>query len=160
MKCDLCGVNEATVHLTEVVNDQKSEMHLCVSCAEERSGEIKTQFGLKEFLSGLAEVGMPVEAEGRTRARCATCGMTLADFKRVARLGCSDCYGSFRAQLGPLLRRIHGSTVHVGKSPLPEVKPLKEDAKEVRTQLALAIQEERFEDAARLRDKIRALEKR
>ena len=33
MKCQFCS-NPATVHLTNIENNQKKEMHLCQSCAE------------------------------------------------------------------------------------------------------------------------------
>jgi hypothetical protein len=39
MTCDLCSKNEATVHLSEVINDQTRELHLCEACAREKGAE-------------------------------------------------------------------------------------------------------------------------
>jgi len=118
MLCDVCAANPATVHLTEIVDEQMTELHLC------------------------------------------NCGMTYADFKKVGRLGCSECYNSFRKYLLPLLKRIHGSNKHYGKMPLVLAKPLKtkSDIEELKVKLQKAVSIEDFEEAARVRDIIKKLE--
>ena len=119
MLCDVCGKNPATVHLTEIIDDQMNELHLCEECAREKSAAMEQQFGLSDLLAGMAEVSKPSAKELETPAvKCPTCGLSYADFKKIGRLGCGECYTVFRKYLAPLLKRIHGSTQHSGKSPL------------------------------------------
>ncbi|MFH1578064.1 MAG: UvrB/UvrC motif-containing protein [Candidatus Omnitrophota bacterium] len=161
MLCDLCNKNQATVHLTEIVDDQMSELHLCEECARKKSAQMEQQFGLADLLAGLAEFGKADEAAGAASIKCANCGLSYQHFKRIGRLGCSECYTSFGKYLMPLLKKIHGSTKHIGKGPYKlAVKPKKKsDIEELRFQLEKAIASEEFEEAVRLRDKIREIEK-
>ena len=162
MLCDVCGKNPATVHLTEIIDDQMNELHLCEECAHEKSAAMEQQFGLSDLLAGMAEVSKPTAKELETPAvKCPTCGLSYADFKKIGRLGCGECYTVFRKYLAPLLKRIHGSTQHSGKSPLNiTVKGTKKriDIQELRLRLQKAIEEEEFEEAARLRDQIKEVE--
>ena len=93
--------------------------------------------------------------------------MTYDDFKKIGRLGCSDCYATFQVSLAPLLKRIHGSNQHLGKVPnavvMKEQKALSkihEELETVKAELQKAIKKEEFEEAASLRDKIKFLEKK
>ena len=52
MVCDVCAVNQATVHLTEIIDEQMTELHLCESCAKNKSVEMEQQFGLADLLAG------------------------------------------------------------------------------------------------------------
>jgi len=113
-------------------------------------------------LAGMAEFSKPQkEAEGIS-AKCSNCGLTYADFRKIGRLGCGECYSSFKKYLTPLLKRIHGSSQHHGKSPLKISGVLKEktDLQELRNRLKTAIDTEAFEEAAKIRDKIRELERK
>jgi len=163
MLCDVCGKNPATVHLTEIIDDQMNELHLCEQCAHQKSLQMDQQFGLSDLLGGLAEFEKPAkEKETALTVKCVNCGLTYADFKKIGRLGCSDCYDTFKRYLGPLLKRVHGSIIHFGKSPFKVAKTSdkKTDLQELRNQLQKAIETEVFEDAARIRDKIKELEKK
>jgi protein arginine kinase activator len=165
MVCDVCGKNQATVHLTEIVDDQMTELHLCEECARQKSEQMEQQFGLSDLLAGMAEFTKPVQDKDIAAVKCKKCGLTFADFKKIGRLGCSECYNAFRKYLAPLLKRIHGSSVHVGKRPLAAqgVAVPKEDKandlSSLRQRLQKAIEAEEFEEAAMLRDQIRQLEK-
>ena len=161
MLCDLCNKNQATVHLTEIVDEQMSELHLCEECARKKSIKIEQQFGLADLLAGLAEFGKPEEGADLAGLKCTNCGLSYKDFKRIGRLGCGECYSSFRKYLLPLLKKIHGSTQHVGRSPYRAGAKgkTKLSLTELRMRLHWAIEKEEFEEAARLRDKIRELEK-
>ncbi len=166
MVCDVCSKNPATVHLTEIVDDQMTELHLCEPCARQKSEQMESQFGLSDLLAGLADFEKKAPDKEEVSLKCKSCGLTYADFKKIGRLGCSECYASFRKYLAPLLKRIHGSCQHVGKCP-SQVKAAagvkqtkKEDVSlpELKEKLQNAIAEENFEEAARLRDQIRGLE--
>ena len=163
MTCNICGKNQATVHLTEIIDDQMTELHLCEECAHQKSAQMEQQFGLSDLLAGLAEFEKPqVKEKDAAAVKCATCGLSYTDFKKLGRLGCGDCYASFKKYLGPLLKRIHGSNVHVGKSPLKTAKVVKKkvDLQQLRQDLQIAINNEEFEEAARIRDQIRELERK
>ena len=168
MVCDVCKQNQATVHLTEIVDDQMSELHLCEGCANQKGAQMESHFGLSDLLAGLADFGKPgtggatatEEVEVKT---CENCGMTYDDFKKVGRLGCSECYAAFRKNLSTLLRRIHGSTNHVGKVPLslvgtPTTKG-RSELQDLKRRLQRAVEAEDFEEAAKIRDRLRELER-
>lgn len=162
MLCDACHQNEATVHLTEIVDEQITELHLCEGCARQKGSQMEQHFGLADLLAGLTDLGQHFESVGAAEVKCPNCGLTYQDFRRIGRLGCSECYRAFKESLVILLKRIHGSTRHLGRSPArsAEPAPQKKSSKiEVLTaRLRKAIEQEEYEEAALLRDKIRALE--
>ncbi len=164
MVCDACKQQQATVHLTEIVNDQMTELHLCEACANQKGAQVESHFGLADLLSGLADFGKNPDIEEEVASKaCASCGMTYDDFRKVGRLGCAECYTTFKRSLSSLLKRIHGSTHHLGKAPARLVKPPKASTKlellDMKRRLERAIDMEEFEEAARLRDHIREMER-
>jgi protein arginine kinase activator len=151
------------VHFTEIVNNKKSEYHLCEKCAEERgygSSMVKSKFSVGDLLAGMVDQTGSGEEAKVGRVQCPRCHMVYSAFKQSGRLGCSECYDTFRAQLRPLLRRIHGSTKHVGKTPLRDAArvALRREIQRLHDDLQRAIEREEFETAARLRDEIRTIE--
>ena len=163
MKCDICGKNEATIHLTEVVNDQVTKLHICETCAEQKSDEMQSHFGLTDLLSGLVEGGDVMETGGITamvEVKCPTCGSEYQDFQKSGRIGCGKCYDVFSKSLSTLLRKIHGSDKHVGKMPVTGKSSIKrqEDLNRLKSELKQVIMAEEFEKAALLRDRIRGME--
>lgn len=157
MLCDNCGKEPARVHYKEIKDDKAVEFNLCEKCAAEKGLQVegkKQPFSISSILAGMAE-----EASSST-ARCQTCGLSYAEFRENARLGCSDCYSAFREQLKPLLRRIHGSNVHLGKSPRASEGMIERmrEMEDLKTDLKVAIAKEDFEKAAEIRDRIKALE--
>jgi protein arginine kinase activator len=161
MLCNICGKNQATVHLTEIVNNQMNELHLCEECARQKSAEMEQQFGLSELLAGMVEAEKK-QAVAVVSVKCPNCGLTYNDFKKIGRLGCGECYAAFKKYLAPLIKRIHGSALHFGKSPSKIVKVARKkiDLQDLRLKLQKAIEAEAFEEAARLRDQIKELEKK
>jgi protein arginine kinase activator len=180
MKCDICGKKKATVHLTELVDNQVSELHICEDCAREKSVQMEQQFGLADLLAGLSDFGKPA-AEKPSAAQqvlqCTECGTTYQEFKKHGRLGCSECYRSFAAQLGSLLKKIHGASRHTGKAPAViktadqghsaasvtkkgAAASVEEGLEELKERLQQAILSEDYERAAELRDRIRSIEKK
>ncbi len=169
MMCDECGKNKATVHLTEIINEQITKLNLCESCAKEKGSDVEQHFGIADLLSALSDVGQttPGETIPPSKNKCPGCGMAYEDFKKIGRLGCSECYTTFKQSLLPLLKRIHGSNQHMGKSPDPGmVKEQKvstklfTDLESAKIDLQKAVKNEEFEEAAALRDKIKFLEKK
>jgi len=163
MLCDICGKNPATVHLTEIVDNQMNELHLCEECARNKSVEMEQQFGLSDLLAGLAEFSKPSVDKEAVSLKCPNCKLSYADFQKIGRLGCSECYTAFKKYLGHLLKKIHGSVMHYGKMPIKVTKLTSRktlDLQELRLKLQRAVESEQFEEAARLRDQIRELEKK
>ena len=161
MVCELCKQSQATVHLTEIVNDQMTELHLCEACANEKGAQVESHFGLAEMLAGLADLGKTTEVEEEAAVKtCANCGMTYDDFRRVGRLGCAECYTTYKRSLASLLKRIHGAPHHLGKAPTRLIKApvAKMELGELKRRLEQAIDMEEFEEAAHLRDRIREME--
>lgn len=159
MKCEICGKNTATIHYTEIINEKLREIHLCEWCAQQKEALVKPHFSTAEFLSGMLDVEQ-IFAERQVK-KCARCGFSRGDFQKLGRLGCSECYQVFREDIRLLLKRIHGSSQHAGNT--PSVSKRKDTTIEVlnklRQELKVAISREKFEEAARLRDKIREMEK-
>jgi protein arginine kinase activator len=162
MSCDQCHEREAVIHLTQIVNDQVTTLHLCERCAAEKGVESPGAVAKTPLGSFLAAMGKEVEAPApRTADTCSQCGGSLQDFRESGRLGCPECWRAFEAPLRDLLRRLHGSTHHVGEryadrhdtTPRPSV-----EAADLREQLRAAVESENFELAAELRDRLRVLE--
>ena len=162
MLCDICGKGEATVHLTEIVNSKMTKLHLCESCAKEKGAEMEEHFGLSDLLAGLSDLGASIEPEAMDAVKCSNCALTYQDFKKIGRFGCSECYEAFKAQIAPLLKRIHGADKHAGKMPLTVGKTVKEakTLQDLKVRMEKAIQSEEFEEAAKVRDMIKDLEKK
>jgi len=162
VQCNVCHKKEATVHLTEIINDKVTKLHLCEECARQKSDEMEVHFGLSDLLAGLADLGGFQEPSLKKVLKCPACGFALQDFQRTGRLGCPKCYEAFEKQLAPLLRRIHGQDRHMGKFPLKAVTgKLSQDARELhslKVKLQKAVSLEAFEEAAGLRDNIKTLE--
>lgn len=181
MKCDVCE-NEATVFLTQIINGQMTTVNLCESCSKAKGVTEETGFGLAEaFLSPSQRSG----AESM-EAVCHACGFTASQLKKIGRMGCPECYTAFREGLDGLLRNMHKGTRHVGKRPnrqdalTPQMLPRQRaavvqetppapvlpvplpaqplDVTQLRADLDLAVSEERYEDAARLKAEIERLQ--
>ena len=162
MLCDHCGENEAVIHLTQIVDNQMGTFHLCEACAAEKGLEPEPgvgNFPLTDFLAQMSQEESQSREE--TPAQCDFCGLTLEDFKKTGRLGCSHCYVTFDQHLRGLFRRLHGGTQHVGKVYLPPDSSTAERTEQLtrlRRKLDVAVEREEFERAAQLRDQIRELE--
>ena len=164
MRCEICNKEEATVHLTEVVNDKVTKLHLCEKCAKEKSNEMQSHFGLTDLLSGLMDLGSPIEGgalEESLTVKGPLCSMTFYDFRKTGRFGCGKCYDTFGKNLSELLRKIHGSDRHVGKRPFKdETRPEeKSGLQRLRNELNELVMREEFEKAAIVRDRIKDLDK-
>lgn len=171
MFCQECGKKPATLHFTKIINGEKTEFHICESCAREKGEGIPGapgSFSIHSLLSGLLDfgaVGNGGAALNNTppqTVRCEKCGLTYAQFSKIGRFGCSSCYQAFADRLDPLLKRVHSSTVHSGKVPKRSGGQIqcKREIEQLRRDLQSHIENEEFESAAKLRDRIRELERR
>lgn len=166
MLCQECGREEANVFITKIANGKKTELRLCERCArakEELDFSFEPQFTLHHlFASLLSESARGSrEAMRAAKAQCPVCALTLAQFSQIGRLGCSECFPAFEAKLQPLLRHIHGSSRHTGKVPRRSQSAVRftRELERLKEELRRKVQNEEFEEAAALRDRIRAMEK-
>ena len=159
MLCECCQQHEATIHVTQVVGGKSRELHLCESCAEESGLNVQNVMALPEVLFGMA--GSAEEDKESAARSCPQCHLRGADLRKTGRLGCPQCYRTFAQELAPMLAAMHKGTRHAGKVPSHGGVTLgaaDERVADLRRQLAEAVRDERFEEAARLRDRIRELD--
>lgn len=153
MKCDLCG-KEAVVHLTQVVDGEMKEVHLCEEHAKGQGIDIHSPISITDILMGLGETRQGIEHQ--LSPACPRCGMAREEFRKTGRLGCPDCYNTFMAELAVAIKAMHHSTQHVGKIPAREgvQTRIKSQVARLQKELDAAITREDYEKAAQLRDQI------
>ena len=163
--CMKCKKNFATVKLTRIEKGRVEELNLCQSCAAEISPYQKklagAQANLDSILAGLLASEKEKKRITDVDITCRGCGLPFASYRESLFLGCAQCYDSFGEHLLGDLRKFHGSTSHQGKVPkLMQSKiAMRQDIQQVRRQMEAAIEQENFELAAQLRDKIKSLKK-
>ncbi|MDO4460439.1 MAG: UvrB/UvrC motif-containing protein [Clostridia bacterium] len=168
MICQRCNKNIATTHIKQVVNGKKHEIYLCGNCAAEIGyGNYLSQPNFNDIFGSFLSSANKVPV---TRS-CPMCGSTFEEITKHGQVGCMQCYDTFFDKLLPMIQRIHGTSYHKGKKPgttalvltKPQeqaLAPTGENPIEARRKaLKLAIEEQRFEDAAKLRDEIKEMEK-
>lgn len=157
MICDACNKNEATVRLVAVMDGVKTERHLCSDCVEKQKQRMRAE-GMQSMLSAII-TGARRAGGQRSNLRCSHCGLSYDEFRKTSRLGCAQCYQDFRAQLKPVLQRLHGATQHVGRVPerVDEALKHKNDLDHLRREMEVAIACEDFEHAAQIRDTLRQM---
>jgi protein arginine kinase activator len=176
MLCENCGKNEASVKYTECINGVKRRVFLCEKCSEElgiRNMDFNMPINLSSFLGEFLEDNedaLPGFTSNKTLT-CNECGMTYDEFIEKGKFGCANCYDTFSNKIDDILKKIQGSDTHIGrktkatKTVLNKEETIQnnnEDRSQVdilKEDLKKAIAEERYEDAANIRDEIKKLEK-
>lgn len=171
MICQECNKRPATLHFTKIINGDKTEVHICEHCAQEK-GEMfmfsgSTGFSIDNLLAGLLNIEpikstKPNAFQQNEVLQCESCKMTFQQFAKVGRFGCSNCYHTFDKHLNPILKRLHsGNTNHIGKIPrrIGGTIHIRKEIDQLKQKLKEYISLEEFEKAAEVRDQIRSLEK-
>lgn len=167
MLCQACQQKTATVHWTKVVENKKTELHLCSACAQESGLQSPVQeipAILSNLLANVLGEAAPTEAgkskkKPQRERKCPHCGSTYAMLEKRGLLGCAECYEVFSTELKILLRRVHGNYIHKGRQPAIHAALNPQATMEkLRRELQEAILHEKFERAAELRNLIRASE--
>ena len=176
MKCENCGNNEANVKYTQIINGEKKQMFLCEECSQ-KLGINDIHFNmpinftsfLTDFFSDMNDISLMPTLGENNLLKCSKCGLIWDDFLHTGKFGCSNCYDDFESRINPILRSIQGATNHVGRignviqgnnvkqnldekmeenKNISKIEKLKEELKQ-------AVKEERYEDAAKIRDEIK-----
>lgn len=182
MLCENCGKNYANVRYTQIINGNKKELSLCEECSK-KLGIDHLSFDMPiDFSSYLSDFFGEYENESIlpilnniNQLECSNCKTTFEEFMNKGKFGCKDCYETFKEKIDPLLKNIHGANRHIGR--LGQIKEnrqvlektdvkdnlneIKENDKliQLKNQLKEAVKDERYEDAAKIRDEIKNLEK-
>jgi len=167
MQCEICKTRTATVHLTEIVNGQRAESHLCQNCAQKEGVTIKSQLSLNELLSSLIAAHQQTdETSGSEKSRrvCPECGITMEQFRKQAVLGCPKDYDVFETDLKEVIEKTQDNNLtHKGKVPAQilnssNARPENHDKiEELKKQLSRAVEKEDYELAAKIRDQLKDL---
>ena len=162
MKCQACQQEEATVHLTQVIDGAVKKMHLCEACAAQSGFDVHSPMSITDVLLGLggtAGGAKPATKPAASERVCPVCHLRRTDFKKTGRLGCPACYEEFKDELAPLLKAMHRHDRHQGKVPERDKGRVQvtEEMEDLQRSLERAIATENYEEAARLRDALQAL---
>lgn len=159
MFCEKCGINHATTHIKTVINGVVREYNLCDYCAANEGYATNSLTGMLASMFG----DISKNKLQQNSVKCSVCGASFSDIAKSGKAGCSKCYETFYEQLLPYLKRVHGSTNHAGKVPnsLPLMaQPQTETVEDLRNQLSRLVNEEKYEQAAIIRDKIKEMEEK
>lgn len=175
--CQICKKVPATIHLTDIHNNVKKEVHICEACAAEKGFNLQGAANLPQLLGLAAKKAAPAPQQAQAaQARpkspdkdliCLHCGSTWSQFGERGRLGCPHDYQAFDIKLHPLIANQlsqggkHLENFHVGKRPGPRGER-DEQEKHIRSlekQLRQAVAEENYETAAKLKSELDALRK-
>lgn len=170
MICEECQMRPATLHFTKIINGEKTEIHLCEQCAQEKGNLFminqSPSLSINHLLAGLFNVTpgfqQTQQMPQKDLLQCNECGMTFSEFLKVGRFGCPNCYTTFHDQLTPILKRLHGGNwKHSGKIPKRTGGSLyiKKKIDILKETLQTLIAKEEFEKAAEVRDEIRMYER-
>ncbi len=155
IKCSICNKN-ATVHLTQIINNKVHKIDLCESCAQKKGVTDPEGFSLADLFAKPP----PLVNNEKAQLHCPRCGLSTAEFRRTGRLGCADCYDVFKPLLIPMLEDMHEGTSHKGKIPKTALNRQSDklQLKTLQDFLDKAVAEEAYEEAAKYRDEIKALQ--
>ena len=169
MLCENCQDAESVVHLTRIINGEKEEIHLCEDCAKKSNKFNLDSFNNISFQSMLSAIlndnnssdNSFIHKNSNKNNYCNKCGLSYHDFTKSGEFGCADCYVQFEDDLETLFKRIHGNKRHIGKRPanVEDKKEYQAEINHLKAEMESAVEDERFEDAAEIRDKIHEIKK-
>ncbi|MFL0196202.1 UvrB/UvrC motif-containing protein [Clostridium sp. WILCCON 0269] len=170
MLCDICKKNDATVHVTKIINGYKQDINLCEKCAKEKGElnfvpqiEFVSSFGFQNILSGIMDYMSNANNEQYKSFDicCKNCNTSYSEFKKIGLVGCSECYKNFSNILEPIIKRVQANSDHTGKVPKKTGKNIieRKNLLKLKEELQKAISLEEYEKAATIRDRIKQLKK-
>lgn len=159
-KCRRCS-KLATLHITELREGEATAIHLCETCAKDYLSQAEESATTpEEFVPDEEVAEVEADVSGVDDRVCPSCGITFREFRTQGRLGCPHDYVEFESDLIPLIENIHGETQHCGKLPrrAPDSSRRQHHLIRLRNELKLAVEEENYETAAKLRDEIQSID--
>ena len=155
MLCTNCKKENASFFFSQTINGVKNSVALCKNCSAKLSNSSVGAGIFEPFY--MTNQSSPYQNQNK---KCSLCGLEFADIKKLGKVGCSECYNSFSSELNEIIKQIHGNAKHQGRPPdaKPDIQnPSKSDEEVLREELNQAIISENYEEAAIIRDKIKAL---
>lgn len=159
MLCQQCKKQTATVHVTELVQGEKRERHLCEDCANAEGVVVKQNVSINDVLNSFLMSQASVQE--MARVKCPDCGITFVEFRNQGLLGCANDYEVFGRALTSVIERAQdGQTQHTGKRPgqTVQIDPVQQERFRLQRELREAIEREDYEQAARIRDQLGELQ--
>jgi len=169
MLCQSCKKNDATVHYTEVINNNVKKTHLCESCAKQKGVDIELPFSFGDIIKAISKGIEGIEdIEGiehietkhfSGEAACPECGLEIQELLKQGKIGCAQCFDVFEEILDDIIKNVQKSPNHKGKIPkfLPPTFNYKSRIKKLEGKLQAAIDKEKYEDCVSFRDEINTL---
>ena len=161
MKCEICGLKDAVIHIRQIQKDLMHELHICEDCAQEKGliREEDSELPIANLLSGLLE-GKDMTGAAEVKDACPRCGMKATEFRKQGKLGCPECFHAFEKDVRSIVSQMAARPRHTGKLPstLEIERASTAESESMREELKEAIEREDYELAARLRDKLRESE--
>ncbi len=160
MLCQKCHKNQASIHIKNNINGDISEISLCPDCAEKENMQSFWSFPSDKLFSGFFSDSIFGSEYLPKQKSCPLCGATRADLASSGKAGCAKCYDVFGDELSRIIRSIHGNTLHSGSRPGTHMEQVEKsrELEALKKEMNTAVEEQDFEKAAQIRDKIKALE--
>jgi protein arginine kinase activator len=160
-KCHICGAS-ATVHLTQILNNNVHKVDLCEDCAQKKGVLTEEGFSLADLIGKSLAPSLKTQDPEKLLS-CKHCDLTVMQLKKTGRLGCAKCYDTLAPVISTVIKNLHKDNSHKGKVPttqcpkLPPSDNVEQLLLQLNANIQQAIKEERYEDAARYRDEIAKL---
>lgn len=162
MKCEVCGLKEAVIHIRQIQKEDVHELHICEDCARDKGliREEDAELPVTNLLAGLLDGPDEEPGAAKPTPACSRCGTKLADFRKTGRVGCAQCFQAFESDLRAILSQMAARPRHTGRLPAAAADPAaaRADKEELRGELRTAVESEDYEKAALLRDRLREID--
>lgn len=149
--CEICEVNPATLHISQLEDGEATTHHYCEECAEEQG----LNFNIQEMHEDAPELTL----EEEEILSCLKCGTSLKQFEEDRLAGCATCYTTFADAIQSFHDTYSGKSFYQGKQYRPAgSKAFRSELDYLKKELSGAVKQQKFELAAVLRDRVRELE--
>ncbi|WP_317367931.1 UvrB/UvrC motif-containing protein [uncultured Tyzzerella sp.] len=157
MLCEKCKKNKASIKYSQNINGLKVDYNLCEDCFNKVN--YNNDF-ISNFFNSFFTNNILLDTQEKNY-KCKICGNTFEQFKNSGKMGCANCYDIFREKLNPIFNNIQQKNIHTGKKPknLETYKPSADSVDILREKLNVCIKNEDYEQAIKIRDRIRAMER-
>ena len=157
MVCDVCGEQSAVIQVQEIVAGKQTSLRLCANCAATQHYRFSSiaEGTMKKLLESVSELATKLSDAQEDATVCTNCGLDSSTLRNTGLTGCPSCYAVFKDQLTrdypDLADQLTAAAV---PSATTYSAPAAAPQPTLAQQLKRAIIEERYEDAAQLRDQI------